>query len=195
MTRRLVARGLIVALLAISTGCAQRERDERPQACPELDAGKPVDPTLLAFLSRARAAHHLADGHEEGKDPARAVKALEALIAGPIPGAPRPAPEVREVLADTRARIADLESQRGNFDLAMKQVDEGLRLADQPSYFRGHLYEIRGLVEERRAKQLREQGNAAGAEQSKQRALEAFEESMKIQERVIKDSVPTEKRP
>ena len=101
--------------------------------------------------------------------------------------------EVREVLSDTRARIANLESRRGRFESAEQHLKEGLDLAREATYFRGHLYEVRGLVEERRSKELSAKGQAGAAETAKQRALEAFEESMKIQEQVIKSTVPGDK--
>jgi hypothetical protein len=54
-----------------------------------------------------------------------------------------------------------------------------------PTYFRGHLFEVRGLVEERNAARLERAGDAAQAAQAKARALEAFEAAMKIQAEVI----------
>jgi hypothetical protein len=41
-----------------------RLRAEERRCCGDADAA-PADPTLLAFLSRARSAHHLADQHEQ----------------------------------------------------------------------------------------------------------------------------------
>jgi hypothetical protein len=72
----------------------------------------------------------------------------------------------------------------------MEHIEVGLKLVPGDSYFRGHLYEVRGLVEERHSNQLREAGNAKDADLAKQRALAAFEEAMKIQERVIQQAVP-----
>jgi hypothetical protein len=186
-TRLLSLTALIVAL---SAGCKRSEAPPSPPSCPELDAGTPVDPTLLAFLSRARAAHHLADSHEQAKDMKAAVEVLELLLRGPVPGGDKPGPEAREVLADTRARVANLQSELGNFEAAMEHVDVGLKLVPTDSYFRGHLYEVRGLVEERRSHQLREAGKIGDSDDAKQRALAAFEEAMKIQERVIQQAVP-----
>ncbi len=182
---------ILTALFAASSpGCKQADERPSPPSCPELDAGTPVDPTLLAFLSRARAAHHLADSHEQTKDAKAAVEVLELLLRGPVPGGEKPGPEAREVLADTRARVANLQSELGNFEAAMEHVDVGLKLVPTDSYFRGHLFEVRGLVEERRSNQLREAGKTPDSELAKQRALAAFEEAMKIQERVIQQAVP-----
>ena len=38
------------------------------------------------------------------------------------------------------------------------EINRGLEHAKTPSYFRGHLFEVRGLVEERREKALRAKG-------------------------------------
>lgn len=173
--------GLLSLVLAVASGCAEKSA---PAGCGDTDAA-PVDPTLLAFLSRARSAHHIADQHEEDSELEPAVSALAAVIDGPVPGGTAPPPEAREVLADTRARLADLESRRGRFDEAAKHVERGLEQARETTYFRGHLFEVRGLVEERRAKQLRDSGDTAGADAAKKRALDAFEQSMDIQAEVI----------
>jgi tetratricopeptide (TPR) repeat protein len=147
------------------------------------DSVRVVDPALLAFLSKARSAHHVADQYEASGDRAAALRALQGLTAGPVPAGT--APEVEEVLADTRARSAELLSQVGRFDQADEELKQGLEHAPIPTYFRGHLFEVRGLVEERREKALR--GNARGqeADQARERSLNAYEEAMKIQAQVI----------
>ena len=189
--KRVLVTVLLAGLSCLS--CSRDGSDDDKPACPELDSGRPVDPALLAFLSRARSAHHVADGFEEQKQLDRAVGVLEELVKGPQPGGQPPPSEVREVLSDTRARIADLESRRGRFESAEQHLKQGLDLAREATYFRGHLYEVRGLVEERRSKDLSAKGESGAAETAKQRALEAFEESMKIQEQVIKSTVPGDK--
>ena len=195
-SRRLVLACLALALSigalgAALVGCA---RDEAPAAtaCGDMGDAAPVDPTLLAFLSRARSAHHLADQHEADEQLEPAIQALDKLIDGPIPGGKEPLPEAREVLADTRARLADLESRRGRFDEGAAHVERGLEQARETTYFRGHLFEVRGLVEERRAKSLRESGDTGAADAAKKRALDAFEQSMEIQAEVIQKAVGPE---
>jgi tetratricopeptide (TPR) repeat protein len=188
MTRARWALLIAAALGAPLVGACSRE--EAATACPELDAGRPIDPVLLAFLGRARAAHHAADAHEERGDLAAAEKTLAELVSGPVPGGARPPPEAREVIADARARMADLESKLGKFDDALREVERGLERVPETSYFRGHLFEVRGLIEERRQKTLEERGDRAAAEQARQRALQAFEESMRIQSEVIRGVTP-----
>ncbi len=173
----------LLLLVLICAGCSRRDR-----SCSPGGTGAPVDPALLAFLSRARAAHHLADNQEE-LHPERALVTLRAVINGPLPGRSETRPaEVREVLADTAARVADLESQSADYDAAAQSVSTALPWVPEPSYFRGHLYEILGLVEERRAQSLSRGGNLVAANQAKDRALAAFEQSMNIQAEVIRSS-------
>lgn len=172
----------VFGLLLGAPSCAQKTRD-----CDEVDAGKPVEVALVSFLSRARSAHHAADAHETAGDARAAVKVLEALLAGPLPGSARAA-EVREVLADTHARVGKLKGELDDFPGAEASVAKGLELVSEPSYFRGHLFEVRGLVAERHAKALDAAGDKAGAARARTRALEAFEEAMRIQARVIEQT-------
>jgi tetratricopeptide (TPR) repeat protein len=178
----------LVALVALA-GCSRVEgegaarRDEGLCAC---DGPAPVvDATLLAFLSKARAAHHDADLAEERGDRDAAVKALERVVVGPVPGGAAPPPEAAEVLADTLARLADLRSAAGDFDAAERDAARGLALASDPTYFRGHLFEVRGLVRERRAAALAAGGDAAAAAAQRRAAVADFEEAIGIQDRVI----------
>jgi hypothetical protein len=174
---------LLFSLAAISA-CSRHERQSDDCAPSE----RVVDPVLLAFLSRARSAHHVADQHEATGDSAAALRALQALVSTVQP--PGNAPEVDEVLADTHARMADLLSSAGRFDQADAEISEGLTKAKAPSYFRGHLLEVKGLVEERRAKALAGAGRGPEAEKARERSLSAYEEAMKIQAEVIQQAVP-----
>ena len=177
-------RSLCVLLLAaLSCGACSKQQ---PDDCGPGE--RVVDPVLLAFLSQARSAHHVADQREAEHDTAAALRALQGLVGGPKP--PEATPEVREVLADTHARIADLLSRAGRFELADKEIEQGLSSAKEPTYFRGHLFEVRGLVEERRAKALLGTGRGQEADQARERSLSAYEEAMKIQAEVIQKASP-----
>lgn len=189
---------LVAAIALAACSRAAPTSSSTPTTCEPADAGTPVDATLLAFLSSARAAHHIADEKEEAGDLPAAIAVLRKVVTGPVPGGTTPRPEAGEVLADTRARLADLESRTGQFDAADQDVTGGLALAKTTSYFRGHLFEVRGLVDQRRAAALAkavdagqaDAGDAAEIAAAKQRAIEAFEEAMKIQNEVIRKSVP-----
>lgn len=163
-------------------GCSRRE--------PHDDCGpstRVVDQTLLAFLSKARSAHHVADQAEAKEDRSAALRALNGVVDGPLPAS---SPEVDEVLSDTHARIADLLSQAGRFDQAEAAITQGLGRAKAATYFRGHLLEVRGLVEERREKALRASGRGQEADQARERSMAAYEEAMKVQAEVIGAAAP-----
>lgn len=196
MNRRAFPVFALVASLAVGgaslAACARADRDrggaQQPAACEPVGAAV-VDPVLVAFLSKARAAHHKADAAEASGDAALAVASLEALARGPRPGGDKPSPEVSEVLADTHARIADLQSARGEYDAAFAHVRSGLGLATDATYFRGHLFEVRGLVEERRAKSFEERGEIDRAREARKSAIEAFDEAVRIQDQVIMNAL------
>ncbi len=188
--KRWLQRACGLALLLGVAACSRRQ-SEPVQRCAEVDAGTPVDPLLLAFLSRARSAHHLADDHEADGDLSAAIAPLGQLVAGPLPHANgnELAPEVREVLSDTRARLADLRSRQGAFEAALEDTRLGLELARDPNYFRGHLLETEGLVEERHAKAL-EQKDPAAAAALRKRAIALLEQAMSVQSGVIEGAPP-----
>jgi tetratricopeptide (TPR) repeat protein len=148
-----------------------------------------VDVSLLAFLSKARAAHHQADIAERAGKVAEAIQPLERLVVEAVPGTTKPAPEVREVLADTYARLAELHSSLGEFVAAHEALERGLRLATERTHFRGRLMEVRGLVEERHAKKLAADGDSDGARTANARAVAAFEQAIEIQADVIEQTL------
>ncbi len=158
---------------------------EKPADCTCAGAHV-VDPTLLAFLSKARAAHHRADLLQDDGDLDLAIAALEPVVAPPRPGG---APEADEVVADTYARLADLKSDLGDFDPALRDVEAGLALAARPTHFRGHLLEIEGVVLERRYRALDAMGETEEAARVKARALDAFKGAIDVQEQVIDEAL------
>jgi len=174
----------LLLLVCFALGACAKRQSEDDCACSE----RIVDPVLLAFLSQARSAHHKADQQEAAGDKAGALRSLEQLVSSPRP--PGSPPEVDEVLADTQARIADLLSQSGRFDPAEVAIESGLEHAKTTTYFRGHLFEVRGLVEERREKALRANRRGQEADEARRRSLDAYEEAMKVQAAVIAASAP-----
>ena len=163
-----------------STGCSRADRSAPPAT------GEVVDDALLAYLSAARALHHEADMAEEANNPKASIVALSRILQSPIP---KPAPEIDEVLADTRARLADLRSRPaagGEFDAALRDIDEGLKLVPRTSYLRGHLFEIRGVVLERRIQSIASVGDSAATTRMKEDAMKAYEEAIAIQHEVIR---------
>lgn len=188
---------LVAASLALGA-CSKRDGDLETEAPAAASHGKTacacagevvVDPALLAFLSKARAAHHEADLAEDAKDTKGALAALDQIIKGPLPGgAPVPA-EVAEVIADARARRADLESANGDVASALREIDAGLAYAVTPTHFRGHLFEVKGIVIERQIAALKEKGDSRGVEKAKAEAITAFNEAIEIQNKVIEGAL------
>ena len=193
--RTRIGAALALVVGALLSGCAQQNStgdgdDARPSqaARPAATAcaceDEPVvDPPLLAFLSLARAAHHEADLAMADGDRAKALAALARVTSATWTG--KKPPELVEVTADTFARIADLQSEAGQLDEASRAVDAGLALATEPTHYRGRLFELRGVVEQRREKALKDKGDKEGAAKAHQAALDAFAKAIDIQEDVI----------
>jgi len=178
-------------LLCLPLGLACESRVS-PSDCPCAPPDSAVvDRELLAFLSRARSAHHAADmfDGETTEEPERALSALLRVTEGPQPATTTP--EIAEVLADTWARIAELEGRLGRFEDATRSVERGLGLAPKVSYYEGHLHEVLGTVLERQHRLLLERGQHEEAARAKARALASLERSMHIQEQVIEGATPS----
>ncbi|MCS6900564.1 MAG: hypothetical protein RMJ98_14075 [Myxococcales bacterium] len=186
--KRLIA--LLLLALASLAGCEVASRLGEGQVACTCDSGvRPVDLALLSFLSKARAAHRQADAAEAQGEPEQAVAVLESLVAGPSPG--RRA-EADEVLADTYARLAELKAGLGQLDEAEQNVRRGLELARETSFFRGHLFEVLAVVEEKRAASLA--ADPAAAVQARARAIQAAEQAIEIQDQVLRWVLEKEKR-
>lgn len=199
MTRRSLHLLAALVALGVSTSTMACSRTSSPSAggsagplcsCAGEKAAPVVDPALVAFLSKARAAHLQADALE-ADDASGAIRALEAIVNGPTP--PGKAPELDEVLADTRARLAELRARTGAFDAARADITAGLTRVPEISYFRGHLYEVLGFVEEKDATAKAAAGDQAGAQAAKKRAIAASQEAVSIQDQVIQRALGKDK--
>jgi hypothetical protein len=179
-----LALGCLGAGGAMLTACDGRVEASRDSDRAEAGgvSGRPVDPELMAFLSKARAAHHKADIAEKEGNLAAAVEHVSGIVDGPLPAV---TPEVSEVLSDAYARRAGLEAKLERFDDAAFDVERGLGFAPETSYFRGHLFEVLGNVEEARASALAAEGDARGGEDAASDALDAYGEAIRIQDEVI----------
>ena len=149
--------------------------------CPTTKAEPAIDEPVMAFLSAARALHHEADIKERSGDVDGAIAPLERLVAMPAPRAI----EVDEVLADARARLAELRLQGGDVEGAARDVEAGLLGVQGPTYFRGHLLEVEGRIEEARAERLADRGHPEEASRAKTRAVTLLEQAVHVQEQVI----------
>jgi len=152
---------------------------------PREDGGAPIDTDVMAYLSEARALHHQANLSEDSRDVPSAIVPLERLVHAKKPHEGTTVPEVEEVLADTYARLAELRLRTGNLAGAESDAHAGLAHAPEPTYFRGHLLEIQGIIAETRAADFADAGRAAAAEQLRSRARELLNQAVKIQEEVL----------
>jgi len=180
---------VLLALLLFGFACAgeqPRPTGDDPGNCVCAQEAV-VDPALLAFLSKARALHGQADIAEREGKPSQAIAFLQRLVDAPRPR--DPSPEVREVLADTLARIAELRSASGDFDGATKDIKRGLKLARERTHYRGRLVEVLGVVEKRRYEQLLADGQEHEAKQAKERSIKAFQNAIAIQDAVIREAL------
>lgn len=190
MTRRPVVSMLVAVvsvLVALLIACNDKNSSRRDD-----DSAPVVDTEIMAFLSEARALHHTANMKEDANDLEGAIVAMNRLVAARRPHANRPpheTPEVEEVLADTYARLGELQLKKGDLDTADVALKKGLERAPEPTYFRGHLIEVQGLVEEQRTKRFVEAGNKEEADKSRARAIALLEEVVKIQSQVIERSL------
>ena len=151
-----------------------------PLAGCSRSASVAVDEPVMAYLSRARAAHTEADLAEDEGNRAKALGALESLLIAPVPHAGTPIPEVEEVLADANARVADLAIQQKDFPRANRAVDEGLKHVPGSGYYRGHLFEVRGTLKSAEAS-----GKMDDAKRFREEARAALKEAVRLQEAVI----------
>ena len=180
---RVQLAALAVAAVVLAGGVLARCSRGEPR--PTGDDAAVVDTELLAFLSLARAHHHEANLLEQDGDLPGAIAALRKIVDAPKPHPGERLPEEEEVLADTFARIADLELRNKDTDAARRDVESGLLHAPDPTYFRGHLLEVYGIVEEKRSDDLRDGGRSDEAEVARAHARTLLHQAVDIQERVI----------
>jgi len=174
----------IVVEAAMGGGCDGSRSAAGGCPCESADVAPPVDTVLMAYLSKARVVHHEVDLLEQDDRLAEAVAKLQELAGAAAPGGGT-LPEVQEVLADTFARLADLQSRTGRYDDAARSIEDGLKRAPAGSYFEGHLYEVRGVSEQRRADFLATRGDVAAARAAREAAMKAFERALEIQDQVV----------
>jgi len=187
MHTRLLAVALAALLIALGVGFAATPGCTREA----VEAGGPpaVDTEIMAFLSEARALHHQANLAEDSGDLGVAVSAMDRLVNARRPHPDRKPPELEEVLADAYARLAELRLKKGELDPAAVAVKAGLEHMPEATYFRGHLIEVQGLVEESRAVRFADAGRGEEARVARERAIQLLEEVVKIQDQVIQRSL------
>jgi hypothetical protein len=175
--------GLAALLLALLVGCEQKAAG--PDQTARADAGPAVDVEVMAFLSEARALHHEANLREDDGDLLAARAAMERLVNAKRPHPGQTVPEVEEVLADAWARAAEIDLKKHDLEAAKRDVVAGIAHAPDRTYFRGHLLEVEGIVEEAASADYADAGNKEEAAKARQRAIALLHEAVAIQEQVI----------
>jgi len=69
-------------------------------------------------------------------------------------------------------------------------VQAGLLRVQGPTYFRGHLLEVEGLIEEARAAGLADAGRGDEAAAARSKAMGLLEEAVRVQQGVIEHALP-----
>jgi hypothetical protein len=178
---RIPLAAAIAALLFL--GCAKASVPISAE--PRDDGGPPPDTDVMAYLSEARALHHLANLSEDGRDIPGAIAPLERLVHAKKPHEGTKVPEVEEVLADTFARLAELRLRTSDLTGAEGDVRAGLTHAPEPTYFRGHLLEVSGVIAETHAGSLADAGRGAEADQARAHARELLSQAVQVQDEVL----------
>lgn len=183
----MITRGQILVLIAVASlsACHPTERGGSGAGKVAADAGRPIDVEVMAFLSEARALHHEANLKEGAGDWSGATEAIDRLVRAERPHPAEKIPEIEEVLADAFARLAELQLGRRDVEGALHAVNQGLAHAPSPTYFRGHLLEVQGIVEEARAAELADAGKKDDSAKARARAIELLQEAVRVQEQVI----------
>ena len=184
----MAALAVATAVASASTSCT-RPSSNGTTELHEADAGPVVGVEVMAFLSEARALHHDANVREETGNVPAAIAALDRLTQARRPHEGTRVPEVEEVLTDTHARIAELRLRNGDLDGASKDIKAGMAHAPEATYFRGHLLEVDGIIEEARAATLADAGKKEDAQQARARALALLHDAVLVQEKVIERSL------
>lgn len=197
MKRQLGMAGVVLAhVLVVAAGlggCAEdRELAARRPvtALPEPDS-EVLDEKLMIALAQAKNYHHKADIYiQEGKG-AEAAEALHQLLRISFPDS---APEGEDVLLDARARLAKVLLAQGAIQDALQLVDEGIDGAKRRSFFLANLYTVKGELHEAAAQAMDQQGNQAGAAAARRDAIQAFDESIRINRALQQALVNEDKR-
>lgn len=181
MTRARLSLAALALAGALALGCGK--------GSPRGDDGAPIDVETMAYLSEARALHHQAGIKEDTGDIPAAIAAMARLTSAQRPHPERKVPEVEEVLADAYARKAELELRTNDTGAALGSVQEGLKHAESPTFFRGHLLEVEGLIEKARGSAFADAGKNDEAKAARDRAIRLLDEAVKVQEGVVNASL------
>lgn len=182
--RRAGVAGLLLVLCAAMATAGCSPDDDAPRrsvtALPGPDDGALLSEELMLALSLAKNYHHKADVLAQEARLDEAAGALRQILAVRFP---EDAPEAEDVRLDARARLAKLLAAQDRLDEALSVVEEGLAESARRSFFLANLYTVQGELHEARAAALdaRDTGaDRAAAREARRAAIEAFDESIRI---------------
>ncbi|MFO0557142.1 MAG: hypothetical protein U0269_03930 [Polyangiales bacterium] len=169
---RLFVLGAALGIATAPAGCAT----------PSGDQGPSLDEATMALLSAARALHHEADVYESSNDYVAAQRTVQRVLALRAPSAIR---EVEDVRVDAFGRVAELALRNNEAQTALDRVDEGLREARRESVLKARLLLVRGRALRALGEQAQSAGQADVAAARRREAIEALEQSIRMNERVL----------
>lgn len=169
---RLFVLGAALGMATVPAGCG----------APSGEQGPSLDEATMALLSAARALHHEADVYESSNDYVAAQRTVQRVLALRAPSAVR---EVEDVRVDAFGRVAELALRNNEAQTALDRVDEGLREARRDSVLKARLLLVRGRALRALGETATAQGNADVAAARRREAIEALEQSIRMNERVL----------
>ncbi len=159
--------------------------------CSGERAGKPgggpprVDRALMSCLGAIRAYHRQADLQLARNRPAKAIDAVSGILS--LACSRRSNPEIREAVLDAYGRLARLHMERGELDEAARWLAKGMARKGPPSFFRANLHMVRGDLLDARARALDKAGKGRAADALRRKAIEAFEASARMNQRLLNE--------
>lgn len=168
----IVALGAALGLSTVQSGCGT----------PPTEAGPSLDEATMALISAARGLHHEADVLESSGDIAGAQRAVQRVLALRAPTAVR---EIDDVRSDAFGRVAELALRANDPQTALDRVDEGLREARRDSVLKARLLLVRGRALRALGEQAQSRGDATTAAARRREAIDALEQSIHMNERVL----------
>lgn len=147
-----------------------------------VEPGPSLDESTMALLTAARALHHEADVFESSSDFAAAQRAVQRVLALRAPASVR---EIEDVRVDAFARVAELSLRLDDPEAALERADEGLREARRESVLKARLLLVRGRALRALADRAQQRGDSEGAAARRREAIDALEQSIHMNERVL----------
>jgi tetratricopeptide (TPR) repeat protein len=180
--------GILAGVLILMTGCARRDPSSAPP--PTTHTAEPADaigPALMVALGQAKNFHHKAKVYMTDGNLRAATASVRQILSLAFP---KGAPEADDVRNDARALLAKLLVSQGQLDEAARTIDEGLAQSERESFFVANLHTVQGEIHEARAIALDDTDKAAATDE-RHKAIESFDRSIQINERLQKKLMET----